>query len=827
MSAIVQIQWSIDNTIFNSVDVLRKLFQAARDDDVQNSAVMSLEALGSSLMVSPDRIDEAKAALGKNSRFQILQDTLVTIGLASGGVAYFVRKTATQGIPAFVLATSLKPFFGDEEMGHVLHEMLAYRGLNRKQDLRCSRDQLSKVVASMSGYMDSIAPNATVQNVVTALRQHSNPSNGWMKEAWATPSVQELANIYSVVYAALQKDDIDFITLTGHAGCIIVASTLLWLQEDEAQLAIDNQVLTRSCSHPKISIQLSTTQLAQKPSWVIKEWREATVISTFVVEDPGSPRQLLQLPSFTPAQAAKEKIRAQYDLSDAQITQVGNIATALVLIATERGLVTLTPEIEGAIPREVKLQSFCQPSYLANEDKCMICYGWLETELGEASNLADQIKQWTEQGFPGLPVDHIKAPHPLTQKPLDCITWIIEFVINRWYATRGSTDRIVKDVAEAAVYLAAESLYTSICSRFPEKRFFRVGTFSSINYNGTTMMHWILRHEGLRGRNDIPAPIAKLVSYVVETVTLRQLRCDCMGSLLPGASNMEYVAEYSNAVSENAVHRNDLAYAMNGYVAWIPPLRTITTLERNTFAVEVCPGYMRYAAAEGTADYNNLLRIQADETMVDYNEGNGQELPATQLNPFDVHGTYVGLKPFADNEGLQVRHFWSQNGRALNLRTSILHPATRRIRPVNWMASIEALASATHLRTTPMRCFAEEALAKSWYTDGTWSTICVASVACTSLTSKGSMPIRCIGRTLGNEELRFFLAGIVSHHRIYICHGDISMVKCIQTALEGEADPAGKAMWWDRWPGTSRTTTPWMNPSVAGQLINPGWFIIC
>ncbi|KAL3605230.1 hypothetical protein FPOAC2_00172 [Fusarium poae] len=827
-NAIAQIQWSIDNTIFKTAEVLIKLLQAARDDDVQNSAVMSLEALGSSLMVCPDRIDEARDALGRTSRLQILKDTLVTIGLATGGVAYFVSKTATQGIPAFVLATSLKPFFGDEIIGHVLHEMLACWGLNRKPELRCSRDQLSKVISAMSGYTDSIIPNATVQNVITIL-QRWNLSAVWLKEAWATLQPKELAKIYSAVYAALHKEEVSLVTLTGHSGCMIVASTLLWLQEDDAQLVIDGQVAVHSRDIPKISVQLSTTQSSSTASWVIQEWSEATAISTLVVEDAGSPNRISQLPLFTPAKTAKEVLRAQYDLSDIQIAQVGSIATALVLVAIERGLVTLTPQEEGAIPREVKLSNFCQASYLAKMDECMSCYGWASSELDDVSDLVVQIKEWTEQGFPGFPIDDIKPPHPLTEKPIDCITWIIEFIINRWYSKTGSTDRMIgREIAEPAVYLAAESLYSCVCSRFPEQRFFRVGTFSSITYNGATMMHWILRHEGLRGRSDTPAPIAKLVSYVVHTVTLRQLRCDCMGSLLPGVSNMEYIAEYSNLTSEKAVHRNDLAYAMNGYVASIPQLRSITTLERSCFAVEIFPGYIRYTATGGSPDYNRLLRIQADESMVEYNDGNGQEVQGTQLNPFNSNGDYLGLTPFADNEGLQLRHYWSQNGKVLNLRTAVLHPSTGRVRPMNWMASIEALASATHLRTAPMRSFAEEALAKTWQTDGTWSTISVASVACTSLViSTSGIPVRCISQTWGNEELRFFLAGIVSHHRIYVCHGDSSMVKCIQSALEGERDPMGKAMWWDSWPGASRTTTSWMNPSIAGQLVNPGWFILC
>jgi hypothetical protein len=116
---------------------------------------------------------------------------------------------------------------------------------------------------------------------------------------------------------------------------------------------------------------------------------------------------------------------------------------------------------------------------------------------------------------------------------------------------------------------------------------------------------------------------------------------------------------------------------------------------------------------------------------------------------------------------------------------------------MNWIASIEALASATHLTANQMPSFAEEALAQTWRLENIRSTICIASVACTSLlVSSNGTCMRCISQTWGNEELRFFLVGIVSHHRLYVCHGNGSMVRCIQAALNVEADPSGRAMWW-------------------------------
>ncbi|UPK92683.1 hypothetical protein LCI18_003618 [Fusarium solani-melongenae] len=817
MSSIVQLQWSLDNTIFRSADVLVKLFQAARDDDVQGPAVMALEALGSSLMICPDRVDEAKTALDHVGSSEMLRKILVTIGFVPGGVAYFIRKTATQCLPAFALATSLKTFLGDEEIGNVLYGMLVCRGLHRKPELRCSRGQVSKVVASLSGYTDCITPNATVQNLILTLRSSSDPSAIWMKEALALPSPDTLARIYSAVYAALQNDEVSLVTLTGLSGCIIVASTLLWLQEDDAQLVVDNEVLIPSRDDPKISIQLSTKDSQTRTTWKIQEWREATAISSLVVEDENSPSRSPQLPRFAPASTAKELLKAQYELSETEITEVGKIATALVLVATERGLVTIGPVTPGAVPREVKLQDICQTSYLSRKG-----------EQDGAVDLANEIKQWTEQGFPDLDPDKIKPPHPLTQKPIDVITWIVQFIMDRSHRKSGTADSPVeKGVAEAAVYVAAESLYTSICSRFPQQRFFRIGSFGYISSNGAAMMHWIIRHEGLRGRTDTPPPMAKLISYVMDTFTLPSLRRDCMGSLLPGASSDEFISDTTGLTSDAIVHRRDLAYALNGYVVWLPQLRTISTLPRDAVAVEVCAGYMRYNPLEADQESNVLLRIQADESRFEYSEGNGDSVDANGINPFDAQGDYLGLEPFPDTEGLEVKHYWNQTGRTLNLRTGILHPASGRIRPVDWIASINALASATHLANQHLASFAEKALAETWKLQSIWPTIFVVSAVTTSIpkTLDGA-PVRCICRTRGSEELRFFLAGHVSLHSLYICHGNVSIAKCIQTALERETEHEGRMKVWSRFPGISTKAQPWMDPRIAEQIVAPGWVII-
>lgn len=826
-----QAQWSIDNTIFKSVEVLLELYQAARDDDIQSAAVMALEALGSRLLVSPERIDDGKAALGNVGLFERLQSVLVNIGVMPGGVAHFMRRTGTQCIAAFVLAASLKTFLSDEQIGDVFYEMLIHQGLIQKPELRCSRDQLSKVVSVISGYTDGIIPTATVATIFDALKRTSNLSPHWMKRAHARLGGKELAKIFSAVYESLQKEEIDIVILKGITGCVFVASSLLWLQGDDVQIFVDNHLITESpASPPKLSIQLTT---AVEPEtdfpWRLEEWRETTLISSMIVFDSSSDRVPLALPNFVPAHTARAILKGQYELSEAQIKQVGRIATALVLVVIERGLVTAAPSTPGGAPRELRLQRFCQKGYLANVTRSMVCYGWKEDEVCGAEDFANEIKNWTEHGFQGLDENEIsQRGHPLGGKPIECIIWILEFVSKLLVAKTGSCDHEIDfRVAEPAIYVAAESIYSSLCSRLPRSRFFRTGNYVNVTYNGASMLHWIIRHEGLVGRKDTPKKMALLAAHGITSIDLQSIRCNCMASLLPAAATgvHDLIGQISPATT--GINRDDLAYAVNGYVAWLPQLRAISTMPRDAMAVEITAGYMRWDGTQGDPNAT-LMRIQAEESTYQL-YGDKEKQPArTDLHPFDRQDEYIGFQPFPDIHGLQIKHHWHQSGRVLSFRTDILHPASGQIYPVNWMQSIEALVNAKHLANQRLTRFAEKALADAWQMENIWPSITlvpgVANLESGATVGAETSAVRWISRTYGNEELRFFFAGNVSIHNLYVCHGDVSVVKSIQTALEDEEN--SRMSGWRRFPAASDRIEDWMHPMMARDIVSPGWVII-
>ncbi|KAM7187849.1 hypothetical protein V8F20_010808 [Naviculisporaceae sp. PSN 640] len=814
-NGIVQTQWSIDNTVFGVLTVLYSLFQAAQADDVQNSAVFAFEALGSSIIVFPGRIDQGITALTAGTGSQEkLRDFMVTIGLSSGGIAHFIRREAPRCVPAFLLVTSLKTFLTDEEIGGVLHEMLILQGLTRKPDLRCSRPQLENVISAISGFSDQIIPTNTVSTLVSALKGAGLDTEA-MKQTFGRPRAKELARILSLVFGALQKDDIDFVSLEGIANCVIVASTFLWLNEGEVQLMVGDQVL-QATARPRILIRIPK-QATKKPetntAWTIQEWREGFALSTLVVPNltdslPGSPA----LTSFTPACIAKQALAAQYGLDPQQINDVGRLATSLVLVAIERGLVTLENFEPGVAPRECKLQAMCQATFLSNVLNCMECYGWTEEETRGAEEFAAEIREWTETGFPGLEQEQVQEPHPLTQKPLDQITWILRFIERRQATRSGRPARDWGDgVYEAAIYVAAQSVYSSICARFPERRFFKTGAFESIAEAGMHILHWVTRHEGLRDRSDIPRPILKL-SRLIDVTTLHAFRCCSIASLLPAAESPNLYG-----VAAGGVQRQDLAYAVNGYVAWLPQLRTISTSPTDAMAIEIASGYIRTVSSE--TGQESLQRIQSEEILDD-----GAPQPPMPLHPFDEFDNYTGVPQFSDKDDLDVKYYLSQTGKVLKLRTFIYRPEGNYHTAVDWLRSVEALAAATHYTNQSLPAFAEQALAKRWQGEQIWSSIGVTAADAVIQQHKPGIPIRLLARTSNDERLRFFFAGRGRVHRIHVRHGDTSVLKCIQQALDGEREK--EALGQANFPGVSKVVQPWMDPRIADQVVRPGWLVI-
>lgn len=806
-SSVVQTVWSIDNTIFQSFSVLQRLILAVHADDTQPIAVYAFEALGSSIILSPERVSDGIQALDSTGRHEVLKRLMITIGVLPGGIAGFVRKDARRCVPTYMLATGLKTVLNDEEIGNVLYEMLALQGLTRIPELRCSRGQITAVIASLSGFSDSIIPKAEMTKLAGLLRSNGLDAVA-MTRAFCTLDHKALAEVYSSVFGSLQKEEVAFVSLEGTTGCLLLAVTLLWLNDAEVELCVNDVCIVAATNRAKLSIQIKTSEPI-KNTWVVKEWHQTgkELLSSVIGPDATTlGPSALRLPSFTPIHMAREVIRVRYSLTESQTSHVGKLATGIALVALQRGFVFMDAPSPGFKMRGIRFKEICQSSYLTNILECMHVYGWTSEETDGASSVADAIQEWVDRGYPGVKEAEGIAKHPLTQTPLVGLTWILTEVEKQRHNRIGTPCDINTGLIEAAVHTAAESLYSAVCSRFAETRFFRIGDYSLIATNAVTVIQTILRGKGFNIDN--APPLIRKVAPPHTVLTLTILRCQCIGSILPGA---EVTAGYVSGVS-----RGDLAYPANGYVAWVSPLRGPTTNPREAVQIETRSGYLKRKGPE--TDDTALERLEQGSTR---SEEGVDDTRATRLMPFDEEGEYKSLPRFADDCELTVKHYWSQTGRSLSLTSFLCNPSAGTQTVVNWIWSIEAVAAAGHVRSSALPSFAELELAKRLRDEQVWQTVGTSS-ADGKIVHRDGTPIRYVTRTYSNEELRFFVAGRRNVHKLFIQHGSTMLLRTIEKALSEEKEQENERLGYL----TDFLPPPLIEPFIEQQVRNPGWFII-
>lgn len=468
------------------------------------------------------------------------------------------------------------------------------------------------MVSALSGFSGPIIPSDSVTYVSKVL-QNTNPSISpdQIRTAWAKVDASQLAKIYSAVFGATQKEDVDLVSITGTMGSIIVASSLLWLLDGQAELVVDGLV-SSTVKTPRLSIHVRTVDQDSdaRGSWVVEEWREAISVTKMVVFSNVSEAtgNSLSLTNFVPAITAKQVLRAQFDLSESEMMEVGRIATALVIVSIEEGFVTHDSRRPGATPHEVRLKDFCQSSYRSKEMECLKPFGWEPSDINGAIELAEALKEWTAEAYPGLEDQDLDRPHALNGKPIDQVIWIIGYVEKLQQSKTGTLAQDPRrEVLEAAVYVAAQSLYMSICCHFPDKHFFKIPNFRSMTSAGSCMLHWIIRHESLRGQTDLLArPVVKRTGLMrlIDVTTLDRLRTSCMASLLPGAEDEDGGGDMIN--SSSGIHRRDLAFASNGFVAVLAQLHKLSTSSQDAMAVEFRSGYLYFDGGESlrTSNYH-------------------------------------------------------------------------------------------------------------------------------------------------------------------------------------------------------------------------------
>ena len=811
--SIVQLQWSLDNTVFKTVENLLDLVQAAAQDDVQGQAVITFEALGSAILPSPDRIDEGLSALQRRGRFEVLKSIKIVAGLSNGGVGQLIRRRAPQCVPAFLLVTALKTCLSDQAISNILYKMLGQQDLLRKVPV--SRSAMEGLISSMSGFSDGIIPVNSFEKISTAILQNVAVRKHSARASWK-PDPNVMAEIFTRTFEALRKAETQRITIRGLIGGAVIASSLHWLLAEPFELTVDGK-LSIGITGGKVGVEICSTEDSSiDGDWTMQEWQKGRPLSCIIIQCEQNYHSATSTLDFFPAAGARSILAGQYELEEGEIEEVGIIAEALVMTSMKTAAIKSDTKF-GVEPQAVPLIRICQQDYLSQASTYMKVYGWKckETFVQKAQKLSEDIVEWIKTSCPDLGQVRQQNGHPLCQEHLTQLSWVMT-KIEGWRLTRpGSINmecQFERKIIEPAVHLAAESIYSCICAKLPAYRTFRGCRFTVVADNALNIMHFLfsdILRATLR-KCDPPVILSNLNS--MEGLTMTELRVRTMECLIPGSTG-------------NVGHR-DLIFGTNGLVAYIAPLSKILTRPSNCVAVSILPGFIRWGEGDlcerdlGERDFP-FHRLSSVELQ--HSAANTDDTVDARLQGFGT--TYPGLVPQQDKNDFEIECLISATGKTLTLATYLRRQNSRRTM-IDWTLAISAAATARQVIACELPAFAEEQIARLWQENGIWQTIGWTS-ADGVIVHQASMPIRYIGSTYGNESLRFFLAGRTHQPNIFMRQGTTPLIQCIKAALDSETDTETIDLKREGGPmvGHINAMSP-PGPSFAEEGQQRGWLII-
>jgi hypothetical protein len=621
------------------------------------------------------------------------------------------------------------------------------------------------------------------------------------------PEAKVSANILSRLFDSLKKENVHRISLQGVTGGALVASSLLWLVADsdhQIELTIDGR-LAIGVTGGKISVEITTLS---NDSWTIQEWHLHKVISNTVVTPEEEANPAKSLVDFCPANSAKSVLQAQYSLDNSQIETVGEIAAALIEVAVEKGLIMSDMRQPGVKPRFVPLMDLCQTHYKSSITKALDCFGWKsEMYSKSAAGLAQGIRDWIHSGCPGLGTPQRGTGNPLFDRPVKQV-WAILDTIRKWQSTQTGCTAETLDmmITEPAIHVAAESLYSCVCSLFPKYRSFRACHFSTIADNAMSILSAIFSRPLEKALAELDPPIVISQLHSMNTLTICELRVRAMASLIPGAT--------AGSGHDGGIGNKDLIFSKNGYVAMANPLRHITTRPSECIAISVMAGYLRWD--EEDASFEKLIPVEPRG-----DEGSMVGTEPSTLNPYDIQGQYLGLELRGDRNAVTVEHQISDIGKQLSLTTYLCQPQNQDRTRVDFISSIEGIVTATHITASSLPSFLEESQAQEWRDKNVWRSIRWTTANGRIVHTQGT-PIRYISMTYDSQPLRFFLAGRRSMQKLLIRHGSTPLVACIQEALRYEETEGEMPRDFSKPVGQ----VPWIENQMIEQMTYPGWLII-
>jgi hypothetical protein len=315
-----------------------------------------------------------------------------------------------------------------------------------------------------------------------------------------------------------------------------------------------------------------------------------------------------------PLDTAKSQISAQ--VSKSGIVAIGHLATALVIVAMNHGLVH---NVDGTLTRS--LSDICSSRFNETYPNIMSYFGWCDSDL-DAKRLENTVQALEE----ALDDDDHWASEP-NEKYLENLMDKACGIYSKRSPSAMLLDRHAKDdgigesvVIDHAIHLAGESLMFALCADIPPCKNCHYRPFDPFKFeeHARLLRQLLQRPPRSQGPEWQQQRTTRPPGF-----SFCDLRKRTMEMLVPGAPNIQ---------------STDLAVVSSGYVAFSAAIEEwdrCLTSERSIASIRLAPGPLKASQVEGTLSrltedlYNPALasRLVGKEHVATLYEGERCSLP--------------------------------------------------------------------------------------------------------------------------------------------------------------------------------------------------------
>ncbi|KAI0835887.1 hypothetical protein F5Y06DRAFT_113220 [Hypoxylon sp. FL0890] len=744
-----------------------RIFPQCLEEGVVPLVVPPLERLGSWLMVDADRLRDGEATFLNMPAPKSLswRSLSIIIGLSNNPKESLVKIVSRDQclIAAFLCLCGCTMCFDTRMASNLMHELMRLNGTLKDYAIPVYMvHQFAEAMNGCNEFTVGERPSDVYCKLAEAVNRATRYNAPGLENLYNVGDTNRLAKIIYETFDKMQNQDFQFIYLRGTLQGLWLASFFVWLRPREVQVQVSNSIIypypdpltTGGNGHRRLLILLekSGPGVVSNNIWQVTPWSvaETIPIQISLKEDT---KDWLEKQHPSPLLATRCQLSHRY--STQAVVNIGNVAAALVVIATENGQVWNQGH---AITQ--RLQDVCSESFLSS-------YAGVFTEFGFTIDPARRAN------IVGIITDIMTNQNALSNL-IGSYTDDIEFLkgvmvaSSRDYATRfgepmlsGLGDAEEEAVFEHAIHLAGEGILFAFCDNRSKSLLYQPLEPFRLSQNAK-LLRSLLQPE---------------VGYDFWAIRKRVIE-----TLLPGAS---------------MIQSGDLAVAGNGYVVCSYALASWdeqpTTDRRRVASLCIFPGPLKAKNVEGkisrlTEDKENralssrLLNVHVDSILLHRDGSCGlDEHDAVNKAQTEIAHSW------RFESDVQTIHMTTFIKVQVGTNESLISLANTRgcMVPTSWERSIDAITFATHVAspdftTQQLKSLVELWTARNYLGDNLrWCSIGMAI--------RGN--VRYITTTSQDEQVRFLEAGnLVAENKLLIRTRGTPLLSCIAVAIEAYQD---------------------------------------